>query len=33
LGRLRATANALREQSIALKGFKNIAVDEPAGRL
>ena len=30
---LRATAQALREQSIVLKGSRGAAVDEPAGRL
>jgi hypothetical protein len=32
LGRLRATANALREQSIALKGFKTlVSMNQPDG--
>ena len=32
-GALRATARALREQSIVLKGSRGTAVDEPAGWL
>ena len=32
-GALRAVAQALREQSVLLKGSEDAAVDEPAGRL